>query len=155
MKTTLLTRLALLGLCVLTLAAKPPEGAPLQNRPHETRMLHHLLQMEPEELTALRQTIERIERMAPEEKAHLLERIGKLDRMPPERLEALRERFEGIAPETRETMRRRWLEMTPEEHREWRQKLREMTPEQRAETLAEEGILPTWGDARKGPKGEE
>lgn len=140
--------LYLLGALPL-LAEPPPEPAAQNNRGGETRMLRHLLEMQPEELAALRQTIERIERMSSEEKIQLRERLGKLEKMAPEHIDAMRKRFQSIAPETREAMRQRWLEMTPETRSEWRQKLRTMSREERAQVFEEQGFLPIPGN---GPK---
>lgn len=108
----------------------------------ETRVLHHLLQMEDHELTKLRQTIERIEKMSPEEKVELRRHIGALNRMPPERVEAMRKKFKAIPREQREAMRTRWMEMSPEERAELRAELREMTPEERHAFMKEKGFLP-------------
>ena len=118
----------------------------------ESRILQNLLNMTDAELSALRQTIERIESMDAEEKERMRGRIGKLEQMPPERVDALRERFRAIDPETRTTMRHRWMEMSPEVQRDWRDKLRNMTPEERAEVFEEEGFLPAFGKRPKGPK---
>lgn len=141
-------------LCAWPLLAKPPQGSgrPPESAQNETRMLQHLLAMDPQDLAKLRQTIERIEQMSPEEKALLRERIGKLEKMKPENVEAMRQRFQAIPEETRETMRQRWLEMTPDERRDWRQKLRNMSQEERAEVFKEQGFLPAPGG--KQSKGE-
>lgn len=156
MKTTLYI-IALALASALSLPAKPPnEQGPNGERPpphhkgtragqNETRMLQHFLAMDPEELTKLRQTIERIEQMSPEEKQTLRERIGKLEKMKPERVNALRERFNSIPEEQREAMRQRWLEMTPEERKTWRTKLRTMSQEERVELFETEGFLPSMG----------
>lgn len=149
----LLTALTLGLLCALPLLADSPKAPkPAHDRGAESRMLHHLLKMQPEELAALRQTIERIERMTPEEKAQLRVRLGTLERMPPERIEAMRERFEAIDPETREAMRQRWMAMTPEARREWRQKLRAMSQEERSKVFEEQGFLPAPGKRPKEDK---
>jgi len=145
--------LVLACLCALPLSAQLPEGsASAPDQQKETRMLHHLLKMPPEELAALRQTIERIERMTPEEKALLRDRIARLEDMPPERIQAMRQRYQAIDPETRVSMRQRWLEMTPEARREWRQKLRELTHEERDQVFKEQGFLPAPGKPPKGDK---
>ena len=170
---TVSTLLALTLICLAPLNATPAAGEaadasknppanaergpqagprPPQDRQNETRMLHHLLKMEQQELTALRQTIERIERMTPEEKALLRERISKLDKMKPERLEAMRKHFDAIDPETRDAMHQRWLEMSSEERRNWRKKLRDTTVEERINLFKEQGFLPTPGKPPKGPR---
>lgn len=141
-----LTLLTLALLCAAPILANSPRNsADQQRKHHETRMLHHLLEMEPADLANLRQTIERIEQMSPEEKAILRERIGRLEKMKPERVDAMRERFEAIAPEKREAMRQRWFDLSPEERRDWRQKLREMTHEERADIFEVEGFIPAMG----------
>lgn len=140
--------LGLLGALPL-LADSAPQEQPDRGREAETRMLQHLLKMQPGELTALRQTIERIEQMTPEEKAQLRERLGRLENMPPERIETMRRRFKAIDPESREAMRQRWVSMTPSERHEWRQKLRTMSPEARTRMLEEQGFLPAPGKRSK------
>ncbi len=152
---TPLTILSISLLCTISLwADSPPETArepahPAKNRHGETRMLHHLLQMEQEELVKLRQTIERIEQMTPEEKELLSERIGRLEKMKPGKVEAMRQHFKAIDPEVRDAMRQRWLEMTPEARQQWRQKLRKMPPEARAKVFEEHGFLPSPGKSSK------
>lgn len=155
MKTHIIS--GLLALTALTLVAEPPkEPRGLKDRGPETRMLQHLLEMDPAELRELRRTIERIEKMSPEEKRLLRERIGKLQNMPPDRVEAMRQRFEAIPEETREAMREKWFSMTPEERLEWRRKLRPMSREERAKVFEEQGFLPGPGKpthgAQKPPK---
>ena len=108
--------------------------------------------MKEEDLSALRQTIERIESMDAEEKESMRVRIGKLEQMPPERVDALRERFKAIDPETRADMRDLWMEMAPKVQQHWRDKLRNMTPEERADVFEEQGFLPAPGKRPKGPK---
>ena len=126
-----------------------------QSGRHETRMLSHLLKLDDEQLSKLRQTIERIEKMSPEERTALQERIQKMDGMDSEKVDAMRRRFEKIPKETRDAMRQRWLEMTPEERHEWHAKLRGMSPEERQTVLREQGFLPLPPKKRnKGPKNE-
>ena len=140
-------------LCALSLwsqSSQKPE--PRSWGDQETRMLHNLLKMPDQDLSALRQTIERIEAMDAEEKERLRGRIGRLEQMTPERVDALRERFKAIDPETRAPMRDRWMEMAPEVQRDWRDKLRNMTPEERADVFEEEGFLPAPAKRPKGPK---
>jgi hypothetical protein len=150
---TILTPLFLCLLTSLSLLAEPPKSSgPPDAEAREARMLGHLLRMEDAELSALRTTIERIEKMSPEEKAMLREKIQKLERMPPEEAQAMRQRFKDIDPEVREQMRERWLQMEPEARREWRQKLREMSREERAEVFEQEGFLPGRGmSPKEGP----
>ena len=138
------------ALPLLSQSSQKPEPRSWGNQ--ETRMLHNLLKMPDQDLSALRQTIERIESMDAEEKERMRVRIGKLEQMTPERVDALRERFKAIDPETRAAMRDRWIEMAPEVQRKWRDKLRDMTPEERAEVFEEEGFLPSSGKRPKGPK---
>ncbi|MGZ0655934.1 hypothetical protein ACWPKS_10045 [Coraliomargarita sp. W4R72] len=150
---TAITLLSLTLVCFASLRAAPQgDNRPPEDRKNETRMLHHLLEMEQADLTALRKTIERIERMTPEEKALLLDRITKLEKMKPERLEAMREHFDAIDPEVRDTMHQRWLEMTSEERRAWRKKLHDIPEEERINLFKEEGFLPTPGKPPKGPR---
>ena len=140
--------------CALPLwanATKDSKGPP-KSAQRETRMLQHLLKMEPNELANLRQTIERIERMTSEEKEKLRKRIGKLDQMRPEHIKAMREHFEAIPRETRNAMRQRWLDLPQEERQEWHKKLRAMRPEERQEVIKEQGFLPTPRKAHKGKK---
>jgi hypothetical protein len=129
----------------------PPKPHQPGDRPDETRLLQHLLQMEDYELANLRQTIQRIEKMSAEEKAHLHERIGKMHKMDPERIQAMREKYEAIPKEQREAMRQRWLAMTPEQRLEWRKKLKQMPPDEREAVLEELGFMPA--PPRKGKKG--
>jgi len=153
MKTTLTHFLIYLTAAITLLAETPQAERGPDGSAREARMLGHLLQMQPEELSALRTTIERIENMSPEEKALLRQKIQKLDRMPPEKARAMHERFKKIDPEVRKNMRKRWLEMAPEARREWRQKLRDMSPEERAEVFEKEGFLPKPpGPPHGGPK---
>ena len=150
---TVISFLSLTLVCLAPLCAEPRADArPPQDRKNETRMLHHLLEMEQADLTALRQTIERIERMTPDEKKLLRERITKLEKMKPERLEAMREHFDAIDPKVRDTMHKRWLEMTPEERRNWRKKLHDIPAEERINLFKAEVFLPTPGKPPKGPR---
>lgn len=160
---TVITLLSLTLACVAPLWGEPQadtrppkdeqaEARPQQDRQNETRMLHHLLQMEQDDLTALRKTIERIERMTPEEKTLLRERINKLEKMKPERLEIMRKHFDAIDPKVRDAMHQRWLEMTSEERRNWRKKLHEIPEEERINLFKEQGFLPTPGKPPKGPR---
>jgi hypothetical protein len=160
---TAITLLSLTLVCLAPLCAEPPaearptqdsqtEARPTQDRQNETRMLHHLLEMDQEDLTALRKTIERIERMTPEEKTLLRERINKLETMKPERLEIMRKHFDAIDPEVRDAMHQRWLEMSSDERRSWRKKLHDIPEEERINLLTEQGFLPTPGKPPKGPR---
>lgn len=150
---TVISFLSLTLVCLAPLCAESQRDArPSQDRHNETRMLHHLLEMDQADLTALRQTIERIERMTPEEKTLLRERISKLEKMKPERLEAMREHFEAIDPEVRDKMHKRWLEMSSDERRSWRKKLHDIPAEERINLFKEEGFLPTPGKSPKGPR---
>jgi hypothetical protein len=108
----------------------------------ETRILHRLLEMDNEELTQLRQTIERIEKMSPEEKDQLRTRISAIQQMAPDRVDRLREKFKAIPLEQRNEMHARWMEMGPEEHAELHAKLKSMTLEERQAFLEEKGFLP-------------
>ena len=161
MKTTTL----IASLCCLLITATVAVGqedvrsAPPEAREHggrsggETRILHHLLQMDDQGLANLRQTIERIENMSPEEKAQLRDRIGKIDKMPPEKVDAMRKKYEAIPKEQREAMRKRWMEMSPEERKEWREKLRSMSHEERAAVFEEQGFMaPRPKHDKKGPR---
>ena len=140
-------------ICALALwsqSAQKPE--PRSEGNQESRILQNLLKMTHADLSALRQTIERIESMDAIEKERMRGRIGKLEQMPPEQLDALRKRFRAIDPETRKAMRYRWMEMSSEVQRDWRDRLRNMTPEERAEVLEKEGFLPASGKRPNGPK---
>ena len=131
-------------LCALPLWSQSAQKIEPRSRGNQvTPMLQNLLKMTDKDLSALRQTIERIESMDAEEKERMRARIGKLEQMPPERVDALRERFKAMDPETRAAMRKRWMEMMPEIQRDWRDRLRNMTPEERAEVFEKHGILPT------------
>lgn len=159
MKTRFYISLLIL-ICTLPLSAESKKsdktkGGPPPSRQEggEARMLQHFLEMDPEELTRLRQTIERIERMSPEEKQALQERINQLDKMKPERVSAMKERFKAIPKEKRDAMRQRWIEMSPEERKEWRQKLQSMTHEERADLFEAEGFMPSMGKPSRAGKG--
>lgn len=108
----------------------------------ESRVLLHLLSLETEELTELRQTIERIEAMPEDEKSRLRKRLQEMHRMDPRRLRDMRERFQNIPEAQRRAMRRRWLEMAPGERMEFRRQLRDMSPEERRAALEERGFPP-------------
>jgi len=136
---------------------RQPQGeSPQQNRTKvggESRLLQHLLEMDDQQLSNIRQTIERIEKMPPEERQKMREHIGKMRNMPPEKVEAMRERFKAIPQEKREAMRERWMNMTPEERMEWRDKLKDMSPEDRKALFEEQGFLaPRQNRAPKGPR---
>ena len=150
MKTLLSLLFLLCALHLWSQSSLKPE--PVNRGNQETRTLHKLLKMPEQELSALRQTIERIESMNSKEKERMRERIGKLEQMQPERVNALRERFKAIDPATRAAMRKRWMEMAPELQRDWRDRLRDMAPEQRAEVFNEQGFLPAPGKRPSGPK---
>ena len=150
MKTLLSLLFLLCALPLWSLSSQKPK--PVNQGNQETRMLHKLLKMPEQELSALRQTIVRIEAMDPEEKERMRWRIGKLEQMQPERVNALRERFKAIDPETRAAMRKRWMEMAPELQRDWRDRLRDMAPEKRAEVFDEQGFLPAPGKRPNRPK---
>ena len=119
----------------------------------ESRLLQHLLQMDDEQLSNIRQTVERIEKMPPEERKKMRERIGKMQEMPPEKVEAMREKFKAIPPEQRDAMRQRWMDMPHEERMEWRNKLKNMSPEERKAAFEDEGFLaPPPNRDKKGPR---
>lgn len=145
--------LLLIMLCALPLWSQSAQQTEPKSRGNQvSRMLQNLLKMTDADLSALRQTIERIESMDTEEKERMRGRIGKLEQMPPGRVDALRERFKSIDPETRAAMRKRWMEMMPEIQRDWRDRLQNMTPEERAEVFELEGFLPASGKRPKEPK---
>ncbi|MGJ8640292.1 MAG: DUF3106 domain-containing protein [Opitutaceae bacterium] len=118
----------------------------------ETRLLQHLLEMNNEELSNLRLTIERIEKMTPEEKNVLRGRIGKMRKMDPRRVDEMREKYQSIPEETRKAMRERWTSMSREEREAWRDKLAEMTPEEREAIFEKEGFMPMHRKKDKGDK---
>jgi hypothetical protein len=129
------------GWCQDASTAQP--GNHQRNRPGaETRLLQQLLHMEDQQLTNLRQTIERIEQMTPEEKAQLRGRIGTIRKMPPEKVDAMRKQYKAIPKEQRQAMRQRWLELSPEQRAEWRGKLRDMSHEERTAAFQQQGFLP-------------
>ena len=140
-------------LCALPLWSQSTQQPEPRSRGNQaSRILQNLLKMTDADLSALRQTIERIESMDAEEKERMRGRIWKLEQMPAEQIDSLRERFRAIDPETRTAMRYRWMEMSQEVQRDWRDKLRNMTPEERAEVFEQEGFLPASGKRPKGPK---
>jgi uncharacterized protein (UPF0335 family) len=147
----LLTALLLFAALPLVAVSKQPPGSSHPNQ--ETRLLQRLLQMEPDELAQLRQTIERIERMSPEEKERMRARIGQLERMQPEQARALRDFYQALSEDERERMRQNWRALSREERREWRQTLRQMPPEARVRILQENGFLPTPPPDHEGRKG--
>ena len=134
-------------------AATSPQATPEQpDKPHtETRLLQQLLQMEDQQLTNLRQTIEHIEQMTPEAKAQMRGRIGTIRKMPPEKVAAMRKQYKDLPKEQRQAMHDRWLQMSPDARAEWREKLRSMSREERQAVLKAQGFLPPHRD-KKGPR---
>ena len=137
-----------LALCCLALAlsnlaagnqSEPRNGL---QKGHQTRLLQHLLEMDDQELSGLRQTIERIEKMEPEEKEQLRKKIGRMHKMDPQQVDKMREKYQSIPEATRREMRKRWTEMSPKERAEWRKKLSAMSPEDRTQLFEQEGFLP-------------
>ena len=136
---------------------KPPHN---RSGNHQSRMLQHLLEMDDAQLDELGTTIQRIQGMSPEEKSAMKQRLKKLNKMPREEVEAMRERFQAIPPEQRTQMRQRWQEMSPEERHELRETLRSLPPEERRQFIQEKGIMPPRpkgprvGGPGNGPKGQ-
>lgn len=158
--------LSILGLAILTLnpawAVEHPsdkeerKGPPIGERPpmghpsRETILIKQLLEMPPEKLSELRQTIERIEKMSPEEKERMRAKVETFNRMDSEKREQLRQRYSEIPKETRQQMRKRWIEMQPEEKRALFERMKDLSPSEQADLMESEGVLVP--PQRKGPK---
>ena len=93
--------------------------------------LERLLQMSPDELRQLRETIARIEAMTPEERQEALEKIQDFRQLDRTRRDELRRRFREMPPAERRALLRYWASLSPSEARQERRKLRQMKPEQR------------------------
>jgi len=109
-----------------------PNDAQLEEG-HKLEMLERFLDMPPERLAQIRETIERVESMSDEEKERMRDQIAEYREMHQNKRRKLLEAFERVPKEEREEMRDYWNSLSPEERKEQRQKLREMSPEERKE----------------------
>ncbi len=94
-------------------------------------MLEKLLDMPPEKLTELKQSIERIEAMSLEEKDALRKRISKFKKIDPAKQNEMRKAFENIPPQEREKLRKHWKDLTPEQRQAEATLIKNMTPAER------------------------
>lgn len=144
-----------LTLCLIHSSWAETENPERTDRPHrETMLIKQLLEMSPEELAQMRQTIERIEKMSPEEKKQMQAKLEVFNKMDNEARDKLRQRYADIPKETRQAMRQRWAEMSPEERRALRQRLKGLSPEERADLMEAEGNLPSGRGEHRGPPAE-
>ncbi len=96
-------------------------------------VLDRILAMPPEQLTRIREAIERVEKMSEEERKDMRDRLHE---------------FRHLSPERRQEMREKWRKMTPEERRAKVQEIRdrhwrEFFSESEDEELTEKPDSPT------------
>jgi hypothetical protein len=126
---SLIAGLLLVAAGVAGLAAEP-DTTRAQLR--QLDQLERILQMEPQQLEALRMTITRVEKMSEEEKARLRRSIAGLRALPAQERSETVESLKDLTPRERRLLRRHWLEMDEKERDAERERLRELSTEERA-----------------------
>ncbi len=101
------------------------EGQPLH-------MLEKMLELSPEELKAIRVSIQRLENMSPEERDALRQRIRNFRNMQKTERDKIMRTVKRISPQDRKALLRYWSSLSPEEAKAQRDKMSKMTPEERA-----------------------
>lgn len=94
-------------------------------------MLERFLNMPPEKLAEIRETIEQVEAMSEEEREAMRQQIAEYRKLRFEKRRALLDAFRKVPQEEREQMREYWQSLSPEEREQKRRTLREMSQEER------------------------
>jgi len=123
------------------LSRRPPEPPPDLPDPADLmaqlRQLEELLELSPERLAALRQTIEYLEKMAPQEREAMRIRLRQATQMTP----ALRAEINSLAalvpPALKSDLSQFWLAATDAERQRLREQLAPLEPDASARLLAD------------------
>lgn len=99
--------------------------------PRQLFMLERFLDMSPERLAGMRETIERIEAMSPEERALMRERLAQYRQLHEAERQRFMEAFRRLPAHQQCRLRDYWQNLSPEQRQQQRQQLRQMSPEER------------------------
>lgn len=110
----------------------PPDESALRE---QMQLLDQFLQLPPEKLARMRQTIELIERMEEEERELLRIRIRQFTEMTPELRAELRQIGEALPMPSRQIFSQYWLSLKEPQRESWRSRLKDLDAADRAEML--------------------
>ncbi|MCC5838787.1 MAG: DUF3106 domain-containing protein [Opitutales bacterium] len=110
----------------------PPDESALRE---QMQLLDQFLQLPPEKLARMRQTIEMIERMEEEERELLRIRIRQFTEMTPELRSELRQMGEALPMSSRQVFGQYWLSLNESQREDWRSRLKDLNAADRAEKL--------------------
>lgn len=95
--------------------------------------IEHILQLNQDELTALRQTLDRIASLTPEQHAALLQRVHEFRKMSERERRRIIAEYRELPQEERRLLRAYWHNLSPEKAQQTRDQLRRMSQQQRLE----------------------
>lgn len=117
----------------------PPPAAPDDRQLREQlELFDQFLQLPPEKLRRMRQTIEAIERMSEEDRELFRVRIRQFTEMSPQMREEIRREGRGLPAAYQRVFSQYWLSLYPEEREQRRSRMEGMAPEERQEFLVAE-----------------
>lgn len=117
----------------------PPPAAPDDRQLREQlELFDQFLQLPPEKLRRMRQTIEAIERMSEEDRELFRVRIRQFTEMSPQMREEIRREGRGLPAAYQRVFSQYWLSLYPEERAQRRSRMEGMAPEERQEFLVAE-----------------
>lgn len=117
----------------------PPPSAPDDRQLREQlELFDQFLQLPPEKLRRMRQTIEAIERMSEEDRELFRVRIRQFTEMSPRMREELRREGRGLPAAYQRVFSQFWLSLYPEEREQLRSRMEGMEPEERRRYLVAE-----------------
>lgn len=96
----------------------------------QLEQLNELLQMSPQQLRRIRETIEMIERMSPEERSKLRTRLQEFINLSPDLQQEIKELAQQVDPGQRSLLRQYWMSLRPEERSAMLEQLHAMSDEE-------------------------
>lgn len=145
---------------------RPKSRGDMQNAAHQQerlKVIEQFIDMPPEKLAVIRQTLQRLEQMTPEEREEMKQRLKRFKELPPENRKRLVKDFKKVPLAERSAIRRYWESIGPEAAMAEKRKMRSMTREERKnyrrELLEKAAKLPPPSEAEESrsrfrPRGE-